>query len=518
MSEEIKDDNLAIINHQDHSVDGPFSQLNNYEENESAYGSDEINDYSNLSLTTTTTNDSSGSNLCMQRKFNPLEDPIIQEMFKQRTVEMDKVEEERRIRMYTMMRYSKKYKHLQTERANIKWDKSFRDLDSQLSLSDIEDDISETPKKSSSPNWLSGVSHRSLSAKQPSTNFGIDLHDLDLVDMELNNNNCSENSNEELTKPVSNSNDNLNDDNEETFPNHIIKVYSNSQESNLYEIAKSNSKTSNSSSENDFSIEDNTLKHPYKLTRTISDAKRRSFFEDENGRSQLNDSLSNSDFNNHLINNYISNSDDNSTYINTINNSLSNNDIHSSTTTTATDNSQDKNKKKIGGKKVKLFKLGGHKTKNCIEISDTNTHNRVSFHSDENVDSDDNLTMINPSSNEEIPPLVSAMKNPEKKKKYYGLVKFFTGKKNSKNGNAVKTIPLENNYVEPNNNNIYLEPNNKNNYLEPNNKNNYLEPNNKNNYLEPNNNNINNTVNKNNVKSFKKTKSIRFSDSVNIIP
>jgi len=500
MSEEIKDDNLAIINHQDLSVDGiSFSQMKNYEENESTYGSGEINDYSNLSLTTTTTNDSSGSNLCMQRKFNPLEDPIIQEMFKQRTVEMDKVEEERRIRMYTMMRYSKKYKHLQTERANIKWDKSFRDLDSQLSLSDIEDDISEAPQKSSSPNWLSNVSHRSLSAKQPSTNFGIDLHDLDLVDMELNNNNCSENSNEELSKPVSNSNDNLNDDNEESSPKHIIKVYSNSQESNLYEIAKSNSKTSNSSSENDFSIEDNTLKHPYKLTRSISNAKRRSFFEDENGQSQLNDSLTNSNFNNQLINNYMSNSDSNSTYTNTINNSLSNNDIHSSTTTTATDNSQDKNKKKLGGKKVKLFKLGGHKTKNCIEINDTSTHNRVDFHSGENIGSDDNLTMINPSSTEDIPPLVSAMKNPDKKKKYYGIVKFFTGKKNSKTDNVVKTIPLENNYVEANNNNIYIEPNT-------------------NNYIEPNSNNFNNTAIKNNSNSFKKTKSIRFSDSVNIIP
>jgi len=489
MSEEINDDNIAIINHQD--LDVEVVPLNNYEENDSYsnYSSseiNEINDYSNLSLTTTAT-DSSGSNLCMQQKFNPLEDPIIQEMFKQRTVKMDKVEEERRIRMYTMMRYSKKYKHLQTERANIKWDKSFRDLDSQASLSEIEDDIPETPAKSSSPNWLSNVSHRSLSAKQPSASFGIDLHDLDLVDMELNNNHCSENSNEELSKPDTNLNENLNDnDNEETVPKHAIKVYSNNQESNLYEIAKSNSKSSNSSSENDFSVED-TIKHPYKLNRTLTNTKKLSY--NENGQSQLNDSqlndsqlhdsLSSTDFNNQLINYYVSSSDNNSTYTNTFNsnNSLSNNDIHSSSTTTATDNSQNKNKKI--NKKVKLFSLG-HKNKNCIEINDTTTYKKVNFHNDENIGSDDNITVTN--SNEDISNSNSSLKSHEKKKKYIGFVKFFTNKKNSKTDNVVKTIPLENNYIEPSKNTIKS------------------------------------TAIKNNIKSFKKTKSIRFSDSVNIIP
>jgi len=443
--------NSILMNHQDLDIEViPLSKLTNSEEKDSTYGSNEITDHSNFSLTTTTTHDSSGSNLCMtHNKFNPLDDPIIQEMFKQRTVKMDKVEEERRIRMYTMMRYSKKYKHLQTERANIKWDKSLRELDSQLSIPEIEDNLSETvaPKRTSSPNWLSNVSHRSLSMKQPSTNFGIDLRDLDLVDMELNNNHNSENNNEESSKPINNSNDsNLNDnDNEEVFPNEIAKVYSNSQDNSFDEITKSHSKTSNSSSENDVPIEDTSKQHPYKLTRSISNTKRRSLYEHENGSSFLNDSLSNSDFQNQLINNYMSSStsDNNSICINTFNptNSnevhsfFSNNDIHSSSTVIAEENQQNKNKKKTH-KKIKLFKIG-HKQKNVISISDTNTNNKVSFCNGnfvENTSSDDNVTIVNQNTtngNDEISnTLPSCQKSHEKKKKYYSLVRFFTKKNN----------------------------------------------------------------------------------------
>jgi len=80
-----------------------------------------------------------------------------------------------------------------------------------------------------------------------------------------------------------------------------------------------------------------------------------------------------------------STSDNNSICINTFNptNSnevhsfFSNNDIHSSSTVIAEENQQNKNKKKTH-KKIKLFKIG-HKQKNVISISDTNTNNKVSF-------------------------------------------------------------------------------------------------------------------------------------------
>lgn len=80
------------------------------------------------------------SNVYVTTKINPLEDPIIQEMFQQRTVELNNAEEERRIRMYNMMRQSKKYKRIQAERANLKWDQlNCEDIISESSNSDKED-------------------------------------------------------------------------------------------------------------------------------------------------------------------------------------------------------------------------------------------------------------------------------------------------------------------------------------------------------------------------------------------
>jgi len=90
-------ENINIINkEQDNITDQDLgikvislSEVNNYQDENnniySSYESSELTDYSNLSLTNsnTNTNISSGSNICMHQKVNPLDDPIIQEMFKQ---------------------------------------------------------------------------------------------------------------------------------------------------------------------------------------------------------------------------------------------------------------------------------------------------------------------------------------------------------------------------------------------------------------------------------------------------
>lgn len=71
--------------------------------------------------------------------INPLEDPIIQEMFQQRNVKMDTVEEERRKRMYIMMKQSKKYKRIQAERANQKWNQMIEEDDSRSNTLRVEE-------------------------------------------------------------------------------------------------------------------------------------------------------------------------------------------------------------------------------------------------------------------------------------------------------------------------------------------------------------------------------------------
>ncbi|OUM69663.1 hypothetical protein PIROE2DRAFT_57225 [Piromyces sp. E2] len=493
-----------ITNHQDLDVSIiPISDVKNYSKENNLnectqYDSGELADYSNFSLTTNTTTDSSGSNLCMhQNKVSPLDDPIIQEMFKQRTVEMDKIEEERRIRMYTMMRYSKKYKHLQTERANMKWDqqnyenteRSLKNMNSQLGIPDSEGNSLEDHGKLS--NWFSDDSppkmQRSISVKHSQSNFGIDLHDLDQIDMELNNcqSNCSENSNDENDEEEKSVDNKHNDiEHEEINLNGDVKVYSNNQDQNYDEITKSNSKISTSSSENENNNNELIESHYKFNSRMISN---RSLSK------MKSQSLCITDDEQLKINNYLSNSDLN-TDSNTLSNSISNSLLYSSNDFTNSDNNirlyphkdsqlviNTKEKKKH--KKLKLFKLG-HKNKNTIEINDTNTLNKVVFNSKNSIDNNSDET-YNPSlSVLEFTHEVNSFNKSNDKKKKHAFIRFFLGKKFSKSDeNEDKNI---NNITELN---------------------------------EPHIERLCSALRvPNSEKCFKKVKSLRFSDSVSIIP
>jgi len=465
MSEnKINDNNdQNITNHQDLDVSIiPVTEIKSYKDNElnecTQYDSGELADYSNLSLTTT--NDSSGSNLCVHHnKVNPLDDPIIQEMFKQRNIEMDKVEEERRIRMYTMMRYSKKYKHLQTERANIKWDQDnnyentegfLKGSDGQLGIPDSEGNSLEDHDKLT--NWFSDEPpkiQRSISVKHSQSNFGIDLHDLDLIDMELNNchSNNSENSNDENKEEQSTDNNHSDDEHEEIYSKDDVKVYSNTGEQNYDEITKSNSKLSTSSSENDNNNDNELIKSHYKLSsrsisssRSLSKMKSQSLCITSDEQIKINNYLSSSDIT--TDNNTIANSISNSNSITYGSNDFSNygNSIHLYPHKDSQLVLNTKEKKKH--KKLKLFKLG-HKNKNTIEINDTNTLSKVVFNSKNSIDNSSDDT-VNPSLS--ILDYAHEQYNKEnEKKKKYAFVKFFLGKKYSKpNENEIKNEVKEN--------------------------------------------------------------------------
>ncbi|ORX58564.1 hypothetical protein BCR36DRAFT_402057 [Piromyces finnis] len=430
----------------------PISEIKSYEDSEKndclQYDSGELTDYSNLSLTPS--HDSSGSNLCVHHnKINPLNDPIIQEMFKQRTVEMDQVEEERRIRMYTMMRYSKKYKHMQKQRANMKWDQMYNNYeqtekslkDSQSNILNSEENALEDNEKLS--NWFSDNSpkiHRAISFKQSQSNFGIDLHDLDLIDMELNN--CSENSNDD-----NDDNDNNNSDNEdneqfiennkndsehkEIVPSNNVKIYTNNKEQSFDEVAKSNSKISTSSSENETTNNNELIKSHYKFSsRSIGKVKSRSICFIDPNTPKINNYFSNSDINDSKTltssitsNNDYDNYDNNQTYLH--------NDYQSNINTFQNKDNKDKKKHK----KLKLFNLV-HKNKNTIVINDANTLNKVDFNSKNSADNNSDET-VNPSislhdySNEDNF-YNKSMINSNGKKKKLPFVRFFLGKKYSK--------------------------------------------------------------------------------------
>jgi len=430
----IKDKKKSV--NKDFAIEVIPSKLEYRDDNDvySSYESNEMIDYSNASLATT--QGSSGSTLCVHNnKVNPLDDPIIQEMFKQRTVEMDKVEEERRIRMYTMMRYSKKYKHLLIERANIKWDKHTVEdnNDVEKSLTDVtndeeneyecQDNCDEEFKSN-----LYGSSQlddqKNLKQKRLSSNFGIDLHDLDLIDMELNNdhNNNSENNNEEIMRSSTHN------ENEEIITNPDIQVYNNNKNNNnninYNSILKSNSKNSSSSS--------SSSEHsPGEL--------------DENNNSNDNNEKLNSFSKNYKlqVNNFFDSKDI----------SYNNNDIQIyQQNNYAINNLQDKNMKKH--KKLKLFRLSyNHKTKNKMEIEDTNSFKTVNFISSNSLNSSTggsnnklynysqsniySSTSLSSSTNDDnssnfIP------KSDEKKAKHYGFIKFFVNKKHSK---VINLIP-----------------------------------------------------------------------------
>ncbi|ORX86367.1 hypothetical protein BCR32DRAFT_275474 [Anaeromyces robustus] len=492
------------------------------------YGSGEISNNSNASLSNTC--DSSGSTLCVNHKANPLDDPIIQEMFKQRTVKMDKVEEERRIRMYTMMRYSKKYKHLQTERANIKWDKmrcndEHEDTERSLKGMNGQPQIVPDSEENSIGNRRM-QSQRSLNAKQISCNFGIDLHALDLIDMELNNyqSNSSDNSNDDISKTNSKSEnkndenedkDNEANDNEEIYENNTTKKYFNNNETNLEDITKSNSKLSSSSSE--YSNKE-FIKSHYKVNSRLINCKKNSSVcrfddnpvlinnflydseidEQDNSIKTRDDTLQFNDEDecdyNSGIDDYVNSNNDNENDNDNNNNSNNNNNndncnnVFQKFCNSETSKIQNKNKKKH--KKIKLFKIS-HKPKGTIEINDANTLNKINFDKGSNdnnsyFDDDNSNTLINSILNIQSNSSINSNsidddlninvtpKLNDKKKKHNGIIKFFMGIKHhhSKSNN----INPEN---QDNNKQIIIDKHNE---------------------------------------TFKKTKSLRFSDSVNIIP
>jgi len=506
-----------ITSHQDLDVSIiPVSEIKNYSDNEisgcSQYDSGELADYSNVSLTTT--NDSSGSNFCVHHsKVNPLDDPIIQEMFKQRTVEMDQIEEERRIRMYTMMRYSKKYKHLQTERANMKWDqmhnncehteKSLKDLD-KLVIPDSEGNSLEDNGNLS--NWFSDTPprmQRSISVKHSQSNFGIDLHDLDLIDMELNNsqNIGSENNNDDDDddgkdkdqdhEEKSNRSDTTN---EELNLNEDIKIYSNNKQQSFGDITKSNSKLSTSSSENDTN-NNKLIKSHYKFSSNSSKSisnKSQSFNLPEGNIPKINNYLSNSDINT-LASSTMSSTNEFGNY-----DSIQ---LYSSKNyQSKNNNSRNKvNKEKNKNRKLKLFKLG-HKNKNTIEINDTSTFNKVTFQSKSSLDNNSDETVNQANSLldfDDSPPFNKSILKPNDKKKKHAFISFFLGKKYSKS--------IENENENENTN----ENNNDNNIKKS------IEFKN----LKPEKCIVNRELSvRSNEKCFKKVKSLLFSDSVNIIP
>ena len=98
-------------------------------------------------------------------------DPIIDELLSQREIMTDvseKYEIERQRRMYTMLRYSRRYRRLQVAQANDKWENQTPDL--QLLINDSLKCEESTDDKDSGIELESSDSDSSLSEQLQSTN------------------------------------------------------------------------------------------------------------------------------------------------------------------------------------------------------------------------------------------------------------------------------------------------------------------------------------------------------------